>query len=111
MFRNDFLTIERETYKIKDGEAIYEDRILISKDIPCHLSVELNNLVDKYGTPSLRSDFTLFLDYFPNLDIKENDVLTIKTKRNQTYKLYAGEIKMYTLTVQIKCRQEKIIES
>lgn len=111
MFRNDVLSVQREVYEVIEGEAVYKDKEIILENIPCHLSVSLNNPIDVHDIPSFKADFTLFLDYFPNLDIKTNDILLIKTSKNQEYKLFAGDIKIYSLSVQIKCRQEKVVES
>ncbi len=111
MFRRDRLTVKRAEYTVVGGEATYGNLTLIKENIPCHLSVNLNNTVKIQNAPYVLADFTLFLDYVPNLDIKENDILYVVTDRNQTYKLIAGEIKIYAFTIQIKCRQEKIIES
>lgn len=111
MFREDNLTVKREKYELNQGEAVYVEPEIVLENFPCHLSISLNNTVKIYNTPHILSDFTLFLDYDPNIELKENDILYVKTKQGQEYKLYAGEIKIYSLTVQIKCRQNKIIES
>lgn len=110
MFRSDRVTIKRDVYELVQGEVVHEDQLLVAEDVPCHLSVILNNTFDIKGAPCIVSDFTLFVNSNVK-NIKENDVLSIETKSGQTYKLYAGEIKIYNLTTQIKCRQEKIIES
>ena len=109
MFRKDRLTIKRKTYEIQKGEAFYLEDTIVAEDIPCHLSVSLNNAVSIKGVPTIVSSFTLFLDPF-DIDIQENDILHV-TSNGQTYKLYAGEIKFYDMSIQIKCMQNKIIES
>ncbi len=111
MFRNDKVTIEREVYSLIQGEAVYGKPVCIASDVPCHLSVSLNNTDKILNVPYLISDFTLFLDSNPKFEIKENDILYVTTSKNQKYKLYAGDIKIYNLTVQVKCAQKKIIES
>lgn len=110
MFRKDKLTVKREEYRIIKGEAVFWGLKTLEEDIPCHLSVNLNNTVKINNAPFILSDFTLFLDFNPQIDIKENDLLFVTTDKSQDYKLYAGEVKFYGLTVQIKCRQEKITE-
>lgn len=111
MFRKDRLTVKREIYEIKEGEALYKEPEVIIENVKCHLSVNLTNTIKKDGFPYLVSDFTLFLDYDPKISVKENDILLIQTSKGQNYKLYSGEVKIYNRTIQIKCRQEKVIES
>ena len=111
MFRDDRLTVEREVCKLVEGEVIYDKPLCVAKDVPCHLSVSLNNTDKILNVPSLISDYTLFLNTNVNFEITENDILYITTSKNQRYKLFAGEVKIYNQTVQVKCRQKKIIES
>lgn len=110
MFRNDFLTVKRENYTVVDNLATksYET---IYENIPCHLSVNLNNTANIQNTPYINAEFTIYLNADEKIQIKENDKLFVVTPQNRTYELIAGETKTYNLTTQIKCRQEKIIES
>ncbi len=110
MIRRDKLTVERESFELVFGEKVYLPPKIMAKDVPCHLSVTLNNTCKLNGAPYNFADFTLFTDTRLKLDIKENDTLIIDTDKNQHYRLYAGEIKVYGITTQIKCRQEKVIE-
>lgn len=111
MFRKDRLTVKRKKYIKVNGETNYLEPEIIAENVPCHLSVSLNNTAFLNGTPYVYSNFMLFLN--PDIDffIKENDILYVKTSKKQEYKLIAGEIKIYDLTIQVKCKQEKIIES
>lgn len=111
MFKKDKLTIKRENYSLINGEAVYLEPIIIAQNVPCHLSVTINNTAKLNGAPYIAADFTLFINSNLKINVKENDILFITTEKFQEYKLYAGEIKIYNLTTQIKCRQEKIIES
>ncbi len=111
MYRMDKLTIKREIYTLDMGEAVYQEAITIAQDIPCHLSVNLNNTEKVNHIPVKRNSFVLFLNSNPRIDIQENDILLVETPKKQKYKLYAGEIKIYNFSIQIKCKQEKIIES
>ena len=111
MFRGDKLTVKRENYTIVNGEVVYLEPVIIAMDVPCHLSISLNNSAKLNGAPYIASDFTLFLNSNLKVNVKENDILLITSDKFQEYKLYAGEVKIYNLTTQIKCRQEKIIES
>ena len=111
MFRSDKLTVKRENYNIVEGEAIHLEPVLVAKDVPCHLSISLNNTCKINGAPYIAADFTIFLNSNLKINIKENDILFVTSDKYQEYKLYAGEVKIYNLTTQIKCRQEKIIES
>lgn len=110
MFRYDKLAIQRENYSLISGEKVYLTPEVIAENIPCHLSVNLNNAIKINGAPYLIAEFKLFLNSNLEIDIKENDKLTVITEKGQIYELYAGEIKIYNQTTQIKCRQEKIIE-
>lgn len=111
MFRRDKLTVKREDKKLENNECVYAGEKTVHKDIPCHLSISLNNTSEINAAPYLISSFTLFLNYNPEILIKENDILYIETNKSQKYRLYAGEIKIYNLTTQIKCMQQKNIES
>ena len=111
MFRDDLMTLKREIYHLQEGLALYDNEILIAKNVPCHLSTTLNNTVKRDNVPYLNADFTLFLNSDNDIEIKQNDILYITTSKNQTYRLYAGEVKKYNLSVQVKCRQEKIAET
>ncbi|MCD8024528.1 MAG: hypothetical protein LUE64_03240 [Candidatus Gastranaerophilales bacterium] len=111
MFKNDTLTVKREVYELNEGVVTYLEPQIIYEELPCHLSIVLNATSKTNAIPFLYSDFTLFIDYDSNLRIKENDILYVTTSKNQEYKLYAGEVKIYNFSIQIKCRQEKIIES
>ena len=111
MFRDDKVTITRENYTLIQGEAIYTEPEIVARNVPCHLSIGFNNTVKINNTPYLVSDFTLFLNPNQKFTVKENDTLTVTTSKNENFKLYAGQIKLYGLGIQIKCRQEKIIES
>ena len=110
MLRKDRLAIYRKNHTVEEGEVIYSDKTLIAENIPCHLSVNVNNASDINGAPYVLSDFKLFFNSNLNIDIRENDFLIITTKHNQEYSLRAGEIKIYDSTTQVRCRQEKIIE-
>ncbi len=109
--RKDKLTATRETYQCVSGEVHYLEPIIVAQNIPCHLSSGLENVVYLDKTPYIISNYTLFLDYDQNIQIKENDTLYVQTQRGENYKLRAGEIKKYNLTIQIKCTQKKILES
>ena len=111
MFREDKLTVKRDIYEKNEGEVIHLDPAIVYENIPCHLSLAANNTVKIQDAPHVYSEGTIFLDYKPNFDIRENDTLYVTTKNNQTYKLIAGEVKIYALSIQVRCRQEKIIES
>lgn len=111
MFRHDKLIVTRENYSLVSGEKVYNTPEIIGYDIPCHLSVNLNNTSQINGAPHVISDFKLFLDASLDIDIKENDKLIVQSADNKIYELYAGEIKTYNLTTQVRCRQEKIVES
>ncbi len=111
MFKDDRLTVKREHYELIEGEAIYSNPVVVFEDIPCHLSVSLNNTTKINSAPFLESEYTLFLDYDPNININKNDILLVKTSKNEHYKLFAGDIKAYNHSIQIKCKQQKIIES
>lgn len=111
MFRKDILTVKRENYETIKGLVTEQNETLIAKDIPCHLSISLNNTSKENKVPYLKSDFTLFLSPKINFEIKQNDILYVLTPKNRTYKLFAGEIKIYDFSIQIKCRQNKIIET
>jgi len=108
MFRDDKLTVKREVYEVVEGSIENERIETVEDNVPCHLSVNLTTVVDSFNVPYLLSDFTLFVN--GGLNIKPNDILIVATKQGQIYELFAGEIKMYGVTTQIKCRQEKIIE-
>lgn len=110
MFRYDKLSVQRENYSLISGERVYLTPEIIAENIPCHLSVNLNNPTKINGAPYLISEFKLFLNSDLKINIKENDKLTVMTEQGQRYELYAGEIKIYNKTTQIKCKKEKIIE-
>lgn len=110
MFRYDYLTIKRDEYALFRGEAIHSEKT-IAKGIPCHLSLSLNEVINELNTPQIKSSHVLFLDYDPSLDIKENDKLIVETSKGKTYILYAGEVLFYNLSIQVRCRQERVLES
>lgn len=110
MFKNDLLTVKREIYEIQDNLAV-KNFETIYENIPCHLSVNLNNTSKFQNVSFLNSEFMIYLSFDENILIKENDQLKVKTSKNENYTLYAGAIKFYNFSIQIKCRQEKIIES
>ncbi len=110
MFKNDILTVKRENYEVinnlatKKYETVYEN-------IPCHLAINLNNTSYSQNVPLLNSEFTIYLNFDEKIQIKENDKLCVVTSKGEIYTLYAGGVKIYNFSIQIKCRQEKIIES
>ena len=110
MFKNDLLTVKRENYTVTDNLAVKKFET-VYEDIPCHLSVNLNNVAYIQNTPFINSEFMVYLNFDEKIQIKENDELTITTSKGEHYKLYAGAIKIYNFSIQIKCKQEKIIES
>lgn len=108
MFRDDVLTVKREVYEIIEGGVTNKRIETIAENIPCHLSVNITPSAKSYGVPCVLSDFVLFVS--SEIDIKTNDILIVISKKVQRYELFAGDIKIYGLTTQIKCTQEKIIE-
>ena len=110
MFKNDLLTVKRENYETVDNLAVKKFET-VYENIPCHLSVNLNNTACNQNVPFLNSEFTIYLYFNEKIQIKENDKLYVTTSKGEAYELYAGAVKLYNFTIQIKCRQEKIIES
>ena len=110
MFKNDLLSVQRENYTVQNNLAVTEYET-IYENIPCHLSVNLNNVAVIQNAPFINSKFTIYLNFDEKIQIKENDKRTVTTSKGENYTLYAGAMKIYNITIQIKCRQEKILES
>lgn len=110
MFRNDRCTIKRPLIENINGEDIYSENMTVYSNVPCHLSVGSVSAVNQsQSTAKVMYDFKLFIDTCLGVVIKPNDLIEVTTVQGQEYSLRAGESKIYALTTQTYCEDNKVV--